>query len=86
MLLQLSFLNCSHVTVAVVGFVETLVDVNETDGQATLNIAVSAPQDGIEFAFSLIVESMVGSAGTIDIPQCCESFVMSVLLIIIIRV
>ena len=69
-----------------VGFVETLVDVNETDGQATLNIAVSAPQDRIEITFSLIVESMVGSAGTIDIPQCCELFVMSVLLIIIIRV
>ena len=50
-----------------VGFVETLVDVNETDGQATLNIAVSAPQDRIEIIFSLIVESIVGSAGTIDI-------------------
>ena len=69
-----------------VGFVETLVDVNETDGQATLNIAVSAPQDRIEIMFFLIVESLVGSAGMIDIPQCCELFVMSVLLIIIIRV
>ena len=49
-----------------VGFVETLVDVNETDGQATLNIAVSAPQDRIEITFSLIVESVVGSAGMID--------------------
>ena len=67
-----------------VGFVETLVDVNETDGQATLNIAVSDPQDRIEIMFSLIVESMVGSAGMIDID--CELFVMSVLLVIIIRV
>ena len=49
-----------------VGFVETLVGINETDGQATLNIAVSAPQDRIEIMFFLIVESMVGSAGTID--------------------
>ena len=65
---------------------ETLVDVNETDGQATLNVAVSAPQDRIEITFSLTVESMVGSAGMIDIPQCCELFVMSVLLIIMIRV
>ena len=46
---------------------ETLVDVNETDGQATLSVAVSAPQDRIEIIFSLIVESIVGSAGTIDI-------------------
>ena len=69
-----------------VGFVETLVDVNETDGQATLNIAVSAPPDRIEITFSLTVECMVGSAGTIDIPQCCELFVMSVLLIIIMRI
>ena len=45
---------------------KTLVDVNETDGQATLNVAVSAPQDRIEFTFSLIVESVVGSAGMID--------------------
>ena len=66
-----------------VGFVETLVDVNETDGQATLNIAVSAPQDRIEITFSLIVESMVGSAGIIDIPQCCE---LCVFLVKIIRV
>ena len=64
-----------------VGFVETLVDVNETDGQATLNIAVSAPQDRIEIIFSLIVESVVGSAGTIDISQCCELFVLRVIII-----
>ena len=44
----------------------------DTDGQSTLNIAVSAPQDRIEITFSLIVEPMVGSAGTIDIPQYCE--------------
>ena len=69
-----------------VRFVETLVDVNETDRRATLSIAVSAPQDKIEIIFSLIVESMVGSAGMIDIPQCCELFVMSVLLIIMINV
>ena len=54
-----------------VGFVQTLVDVNETDGQATLSIAVSAPPDRIEITFSLIVESMVGSAGTIDMIVNC---------------
>ena len=59
---------------------ETLVDVNETDGQATLNVAVSAPQDRIEITFSLTVESMVGSAGMIDIPQCCELFVMVIIM------
>ena len=56
-----------------VGFVETLVDVNETDGQATLNVAVSAPQDRIEIMFSLIVESMVGSAGMVDMIVNCLS-------------
>ena len=56
-----------------VGFVETLVDVNETDGQATLNIAVSAPPDRIEIMFFLIVESLVGSAGMIDMVVNCLS-------------
>ena len=57
-----------------VGFAETLVDVNETDGQATLNVTVGAPQNRIEITFSLIVESIVGSAGTVDI--CCELFLV----------
>ena len=59
---------------------ETLVDVSETDGQATLNIAVSASQDRIEIMFFLIVESLVGSAGMINIPQCCELFVMVIIM------
>ena len=56
-----------------VGLVETLVDVNETHGQATLSIAVSAPPDRIEIMFSLIVESVVGSAGMVDIIVNCLS-------------
>ena len=56
-----------------VGFVKTLVDVNETDGQATLNIAVNAPPDRIEIMFFLIVESLVGSAGMIDMVVNCLS-------------
>ena len=60
-----------------VGFVKTLVDVNETDGQATLNIAVSVPPDRIEIMFSLIVESVVGSAGMVDMIVNCLSSVSS---------
>jgi len=34
----------SHLTVVIVGFVETLVEVNESDGQATLNVTISFPE------------------------------------------
>ena len=57
----------SHLTVVVVGFVETLVEVNETDGQATLNVSISSPASNpalaFEIMFSLNVNSMDGSAG-----------------------
>ena len=67
----------SHLTVVVVGFVDTLVEVNETDGQATLNVSISSPQPdpyfGFEINFSLNVASMEGSAGMDDISQCVLS-------------
>ena len=54
-------------TVVVVGFVDTLVKVNETDGQATLNVSilypVPVPYLQFEIMFSLNVASMEGSAG-----------------------
>ena len=57
-----------------VGFVETLVEVNETDGQATLNVSISspAPDPNLEFEimFSLRVDSIDGSAGRDGISQC----------------
>ena len=58
----------SHLIVVVVGFVDRLVEVNETDGQATLNISISLPQPmlgvpGLQIMFSLRVNSMDGSAG-----------------------
>ena len=60
--------------VVVVGFVDTLVEVNETDGQATLNVSIShpLPDPSLRFKimFSLIVNSMDGSAGRDSIPQC----------------
>ena len=56
-----------------VGFVDTLVEVNETDGQATLNVSISSPPPdlvlSLEFMFSLNVASMEGSAGIDDIPK-----------------
>ena len=56
----------SNLLVVVVGFVDTLVEVNETDGQATLNVSISSPQPEptLRFEiFSLNVASMEGSAG-----------------------
>jgi len=68
---------CSHLIVVVVGFVDTLVEVNETDGQATLNVSISSPQlmpgiPGIQIMFSLLVNSLDGSAGRDVIPQNCD--------------
>ena len=64
----------SHLIVVVVGFVDTLVEVNETDGQATLNVSISSPQlmpgvPGLQLMFSLRVDSMDGSAGRDGILQ-----------------
>ena len=70
-LLQFSFLPF-HFVVVVVGFVDTLVEVNETDGQATLNISISFPQPdpvfSLELIFSLNLASTEGTAGMDDIP------------------
>ena len=62
-------------TVVVVGFVDTLVEVNETDGQATLNVSIISPLPmigvtGLEIMFTLLVDSMDGSAGRDCILQC----------------
>ena len=67
----------SHLIVVVVGFVDTLVEVNETDGQATLNVSISFPQlmpgiPGLQIMFSLRVDSLDGSAGRDVIPQSCD--------------
>ena len=61
----------SHLIVVVVGFVDTLIEVNETDGQATLNVSISYPLPitGLEIMFSLRVNSMDDSAGRDGIPQ-----------------
>ena len=68
---------CSYPIVVVIGFVDTLVEVNETDGQATLNVSISSPQPNpfflFEIMFSLNVASMEGSAGMEDISQCILS-------------
>ena len=58
----------SHFIVVVVGFVDTLVEFNETDAQATLNVSIISPlpMPGIaelQIMFSLRVDSMDGSAG-----------------------
>ena len=60
-----------------VGFVDTLIDVNETDGQATLNVSISCPLPmpgvrGFGIMFSLRVDSIDDSAGRVGIPQSCD--------------
>ena len=63
----------SRPLVVVIGFVDTLIEVNETDGQATLNVSITQPLPvpwfrGFEIMFSLRVDSMDGSAGRDGIP------------------
>ena len=67
--------NFSHFIVVVVGFVDTLVEVNEADGQATLNVSIISPIPipgivELRIMFSLRVDSLDGSAGRDDVPQC----------------
>ena len=63
-------MHSSQLIVVVVGFVDTLVEVNETDGQATLNVSISSPQPDpalrFEIMFSLNLDSVDGSAGIDD--------------------
>ena len=49
-----------------IGFVETLVEVNETDGTAALNVSISSPPSDVALGFEIIllVNSMDGSAST----------------------
>ena len=56
-----------------VGFVDTLIEVNETDGQATLNVSITQPppMSGFQIMFSLLVDSVDGSAGRDGIPRSC---------------
>ena len=66
----------SHLIVVVVGFVDTLVEINETDGQATLNVSITQPlpMPGVpelQIMFELLVNSMDDSAGRDGIPQSC---------------
>ena len=68
-------MHSSQLIVVVVGFVDTLLEVNETDGQATLNVSISSPQPDpalrFEIMFSLNVDSVDGSAGMDD--SICSS-------------
>ena len=54
-----------------------MIDVNETDGQATLNVSISCPLPiagvcGFGIMFSLRVDSIDDSAGRVGIPQSCD--------------
>jgi len=49
-----------------VGFVEKMVKVNETDQTAVLNVSISSPLSDVALGFeiTLLVNSMDGSAST----------------------
>ena len=70
--------NSSHLIVVVVGFEDTLVEVNETDGNATLNVSISFPLPAIpgvpefQLMFQLLVGSTDDSAGRDGVPQSCH--------------
>jgi len=61
----------------VVGFVETLVEVNESDGQATLNVSIThpAPDPLLPFRimFRLDATMMSSTAGMGNAPQFYQS-------------
>ena len=63
----------SHHTDVQVGFVDTLVEVNETDGNATLNVSITRPLPdpifGFEIMFRLNVFTIDVSAGIDVIPN-----------------
>ena len=60
------------------GFVETLVEVNESDGRATLNVSIShpAPDPLFQFkiVFTLLANTVDGSAGMGDCSSIFLSF------------
>ena len=53
------------------GYVRTNVTVLETDGVATLTVAISMPLEGvpIETSFYLLVNTIAGSATEAGLPQ-----------------
>ena len=61
-----------------VGFVETLVEDNESDGRTTLNVSVSFPEPipGLSFGimFTLLASTVDGSAGMGNARQCLNHF------------
>ena len=61
-----------------VGFVDTLVEVDESDGRATLNVSISDPPPDpllpFEIEFTLLANTVDGSAGTGDTHQCPNHF------------
>ena len=54
------------------GFVDTNVTVFESDGVATLTVAISFPSGPIETSFYLLVNTMDGSATAAGLSQSLE--------------
>jgi len=58
----------SHIIAVTIGFEEILVEVEESDQQATLNVRISFPTH-LEIIFSLFANTMDGSASMDDALQ-----------------
>jgi len=63
----------SHIIAVTIGFEETLVEVEESDQQATLNVRISFPTQ-LEIMFSLFANTMDGSASMDNALQLSEPF------------
>ena len=46
----------------IVGYIMTDMNVSESDGEVTLTVAITVPTDPIETSFSLIVNTIDGTA------------------------
>jgi len=64
--------NIVHSTVITVGYVDTAVSVSESDGVAQLTVAISVPPQGdpIETSFTLLVNTLDGTAA--GLTSCPE--------------
>ena len=64
--------------IVLIGFVETMVEIDESDGRATLNVSISLPQPHpllrFEIMFRLFANTKDGSAGMGDASEFLKQF------------
>ena len=69
-------------TVVEVGFVDTLVEVNETDGQATLNVSITHPQPDTHLRFQItFILSVASTEGSASMEKISQFFMFLIVLL-----